>query len=762
MKNIYILLVLLLSFQLNAQCDITSIDNSSWVVTYTDSEWSGDYIGDYAIDGDINTLWHTGQGVPYPHEIHVDLGANYPVSGIGMLPRQNPTNAKAVDHEIYLSNDGTNWTIQGGGFFTYSGANDIDLKQSTFYSIDARYVRLVGLSGYADENMGIAELEIYQDLVCSPTGQTNQVISFDEILDHGTEDDPFDVFATSTSGLDVSFEIVSGPASVNGNTITLTGDAGIVEVKAEQAGDGTYYPAEAIRSFEVIDLSLYYPDVTTRFIDTYPLEMPTLRAYPIYVNSSIEIPDGLIEIEQVDVEVGAETYTAIEADGFYYYLWEPESYGNHTVHIHANATNGNSTTITRNIEVTSSIASQTVGTLQDVVIEFGGDNSRWYYGTFTMPQFVAAYNNVNAFLEVECPNIPGGCDDWDRWAHIDVKGPDGNWIQIIRYITPYGVACNHELDVTDYMSLLQGEVEFRVFIDTWGTGGWQLTLNLEYTQGTPEYPYSGIVEVWDGSYSFGNPANLQPVETFNASISQYAETPHLRISNTGHGWGSNNTGNAAEFFNAYHFIDVNTVETFVQHLWNICNPNPDNCTGQQGTWQYSRAGWCPGAIAPPHIFDLTPFIGSNIDLDYRFHPSYQDFCHPNNPDCISGQTCPDCNDGYNPIYFVDTHIINRSNSPIINGGLLSNEIIDDEISFELKIFPNPSTGLFSIYTNNLEGGETSITIHTVDGKLTKTYYFRSVTELNNYIFDLSSLSKGIYFINFQNSVGNGAKRIILE
>ena len=83
--------------------------------------------------------------------------------------------------------------------------------------------------------------------------------------------------------------------------------------------------------------------------------------------------------------------------------------------------------------------------------------------------------------------MEGGCDDWDRWAHIDIKAPDGNWVQLIRYITPYGVGCDHELDVTDYSSLLQGQVEFRVFIDTWGTGGWQLTLDIDYTEGTPDF-----------------------------------------------------------------------------------------------------------------------------------------------------------------------------------------------------------------------------------------------------------------------------------
>lgn len=504
--------------------------------------------------------------------------------------------------------------------------------------------------------------------------------------------------------------------------------------------------------------SLTPPVVTTRLTDTYPLEMPNLIAYPIYVNASVDAPD---EILQVDIEINGDTFLAEEAEGFYYYLWTPSSYGNHSIVITAKAVSGDETSLTRTIEVTSVVTTQIVGSLQDVVIEFGGTNSRWFYGTYTFPQFVGMYSDINSFLEVECPSVPGGCDDWDRWAHVDVKAPDGNWIQLIRYITPYGVGCDHQLDVSDYSSLLQGEVEFRVFIDTWGTGGWQLTLNFEYTQGTPEYLYSNVAEVWDDAYSFGDPANLQPVEAFAASIPEGVMASHLSLSNTGHGWGSNNTANAAEFFNATHYIDIDGTETFSQHLWTPCNPNPDGCTGQQGSWTFSRAGWCPGAISPPDIYDLTPYIGASMDLDYRFHPSYQDMCHPNNPACVSGVTCPDCNDGFNPVYFVDTHIINRSNLPITYGDFLGVDPIDNVLQYDISVFPNPSSGVFNINVQYPES-VTRLTIHSVDGRIVKSYYFESNLELNSYNFDLSNVSKGVFFINIQNSHGTGAKRIILK
>jgi len=61
--------------------------------------------------------------------------------------------------------------------------------------------------------------------------------------------------ATATSGLDVRFSIVSGPATLSGNTLTPTA-AGIVIVKASQAGNGSYSAA---------------PDVMQTILVTAPL-----------------------------------------------------------------------------------------------------------------------------------------------------------------------------------------------------------------------------------------------------------------------------------------------------------------------------------------------------------------------------------------------------------------------------------------------------------------------------------------------------------
>lgn len=63
---------------------------------------------------------------------------------------------------------------------------------------------------------------------------------------------PFTISATASSGLPVSFQVVSGPATINGNLVTLTGGDGIVTIKASQQGDNVWLPApDVYQSFQV-------------------------------------------------------------------------------------------------------------------------------------------------------------------------------------------------------------------------------------------------------------------------------------------------------------------------------------------------------------------------------------------------------------------------------------------------------------------------------------------------------------------------------
>jgi hypothetical protein len=81
--------------------------------------------------------------------------------------------------------------------------------------------------------------------------KSDQLISFDAIPSKTYGDSPFALVANSSSQLPVAFTVVSGPATVSGSTLTITG-AGDVTVRGDQAGNDGFNPAESVsQSFNV-------------------------------------------------------------------------------------------------------------------------------------------------------------------------------------------------------------------------------------------------------------------------------------------------------------------------------------------------------------------------------------------------------------------------------------------------------------------------------------------------------------------------------
>lgn len=79
-----------------------------------------------------------------------------------------------------------------------------------------------------------------------------QSINFPTLANRLTTDATINLAATSSSGLPITYTLVSGPATLNGNVLTLTGGAGTVMIRAVQAGDSAFESAEVVRSFSVI------------------------------------------------------------------------------------------------------------------------------------------------------------------------------------------------------------------------------------------------------------------------------------------------------------------------------------------------------------------------------------------------------------------------------------------------------------------------------------------------------------------------------
>ena len=100
------------------------------------------------------------------------------------------------------------------------------------------------------------------------------------------------------------------------------------------------------------------------------------------------------------------------------------------------------------MEVQSSLAIQLSSHLKVYISLLGtSGNNRTVVDTIQFPQSNVGFSDIIMSVGLECPT--GGCDPWDRKAKIDVMHLN-QWFEIGRYVTPYGVECGWEFDVTDY------------------------------------------------------------------------------------------------------------------------------------------------------------------------------------------------------------------------------------------------------------------------------------------------------------------------
>jgi len=78
-----------------------------------------------------------------------------------------------------------------------------------------------------------------------------QTITFGALPDHTVSDAPFTVSASASSGLAVTFSVLSGPATISGDTVTIHG-TGTVTIMANQGGNSNYASAPGVtQSFQV-------------------------------------------------------------------------------------------------------------------------------------------------------------------------------------------------------------------------------------------------------------------------------------------------------------------------------------------------------------------------------------------------------------------------------------------------------------------------------------------------------------------------------
>ncbi|MBR6879234.1 MAG: T9SS type A sorting domain-containing protein [Bacteroidales bacterium] len=582
-----------------------------------------------------------------------------------------------------------------------------------------------------------------------------QLIDMADIPNQLVFNEPITLQAQASSGLPVSFQMIEGPATISGNVLTLTGATGIVRLKAMQAGDDTWLPApDVVKTFEVVDPDLYTPEVTLRRpYNGQKLYLHESHPVMVVVSAYIEHPD-VIKFTEVKATIQGQEiplktdYPDDPENGYYYGFWTPEGTpsGNYDMMVSLTQSGGKTSTYTNSFTVTGSVENQLD------VVTMNGDlvcnpTHHSAIGNYAFPSHVGVFNQIMAHYDHNCVN--GNCDNYDRVGGVRVRNYRGEWVELFRYITPFGVQCQDDVEVTEFTSLLQGLVEIEFYMETWSGSGYDPTLIFSFTKGTPEMLYVDIDEIWSGTYSFGDYANLQPVPAIDYDLSDLNELSNkdvkLRLITTGHNWSSGanntyNTGNAAEFYEATHHVLVNGQNRFDQHLWRTCNPNPAGCQPQNGTWIYPRSGWCPGSIAMVWWYnDLLNDVNGqdHAELTYQFDPGYVDYCHPNHPDCQDGITCTECAAPDNPVLRVSGQVVTYSNDAAILTGVHS---VRPEPPFHAELFPNPASKQLTLRTD-YDKGAVSVLILNSQGQ--EVMYF---TMDGNRTIDVSSLPAGVYVV----------------
>ncbi len=264
----------------------SGLGKTDWKLQYVDSQ---ELVGENgaatnAFDEVCLDYWHTQwypSVAPLPHEIQIDLGARYSVSGFRYVPRQDGgTNGRIANYEFYVSDDPTAYgTAAATGTFD----NNADFKIVNFAAKRGRYVRLRALTEAAGGQFTTAsEIDVFGGP--PPVNQAP-----DGRIDSPAAD------VTITQGQSVSF---AGTGTDPDNDVPLayrwnfgTG-SGVPDATLEDPGSITF---NNVGTFTV----------SFTVTDAQGLADPTPATRRITVQSPNQAPNGRIDSPSADAKINA-------------------------------------------------------------------------------------------------------------------------------------------------------------------------------------------------------------------------------------------------------------------------------------------------------------------------------------------------------------------------------------------------------------------------------------------------------------------------
>ena len=269
-------------------------------------------------------------------------------------------------------------------------------------------------------------------------------------------------------------------------------------------------------------------------------------------------------------------------------------------------------------------ATTTITLFDNVTVHFTPDDSTRYDSPFasardngrimsTYREFPAhtGPKTITARILVEPirKDIRNVVDRWDRAGSVRLIRPGMAPVEMIRFMTAYGGVIEHEVDVSDLAPLLHGHCEFEVFIDTWVTPAWTVSLDLIMTPRNISLAPTSVTGLWlpkDGL--------VTDAPEVSENITIPADTKRIVMSSlvSGH---CTDGRDADEFITKDNVILVDGIEVHRWRPWrDDCGEfravNPYCARWADGSWSsdYSRSNWCPGDVVDPHEVDLSKWL----------------------------------------------------------------------------------------------------------------------------------------------------------
>lgn len=357
-----------------------------------------------------------------------------------------------------------------------------------------------------------------------------------------------------------------------------------------------------------------------------------------------------------------------------------------------------------------------------------------------------------------CPSGTQYCGSWDYTTQVYAKPANADTVEIARIITPYAtdwLTANrtHDfvVDVTDYSSILNGNLDFRYKYDGY-SWGFTLTLKLEMIEGTPPMNALSVKNIYDGYYSYGNTS--APIENYLIEKEYQYNTPAAKafIKNTISGHGSDDNG-CGEFCSKYYDLKINGSAVSQKQLWKSdCGLN--DISPQTGTWLYERANWCPGQIVYPINHDISSITSAssnfsvNIDMEPYTSPTQSNTGGYNIVSQLISYSAPNFN---TDVSIED--IISPTNDP--NYARSNNSCVNPKIKIK-NTGTDPITQI--VFNYNISGG--SVQTYTWTGTL--NYLEETVVEFGTSLLLYNGNLTNQFFVSINQVNGNSGDQNLLN